>query len=216
MLAVHKPAGWTVYRESPSVPNALDVLHERFGRGVFPVHRLDRGTCGILLFASDPKIAERLQRAFGSRSVSKTYWAISSGELESPEGAVRVPLAGNKEKEPKPAVTLYRRLETRERALEGDEEPRRFHWIEAKPETGRYHQIRRHLKALGCPIVGDKEYGRSVLNERLSKTFRESRMLLSSVEVEFAHPVTGKTIRVRTKPDASFASIARRLGFRKF
>lgn len=220
LIAIHKPSGWTTYRESRDVENATDALSEQLRRKVFPVHRLDKGTCGILIFAFEADFAARLQRLFSSKQVEKTYWAVVCGPLTS-EGDIRESLTGNKEKIPQPAHTRYRVRASVDFKVdpvtekEHEPAPRRFHWVEASPRTGRYHQIRRHFKIAGAPIVGDRDYGKSVLNERFAARTGVKRILLSSVAVRFPHPHGRRTIEIRTTPDREFESALTALGLRR-
>jgi tRNA pseudouridine32 synthase/23S rRNA pseudouridine746 synthase/23S rRNA pseudouridine1911/1915/1917 synthase len=165
MLIIDKPAGIPVHAGPGGGPNLeqdLDAL--RFGLPSPPglAHRLDRDTSGCLVLGRQRKGLSRLGKLFAAGAVEKTYWAVTVGQPASPEGRIELPLrkASNRagwkmvadaegQHGGQSAVTEYRVLGS------GDG----LAWIEAKPRTGRTHQIRVHLAALGAPILGDHQYG---------------------------------------------------------
>lgn len=190
LAAVNKPSGLLVHRGlGRDRVVAMSILRDRIGRRVFPVHRLDRGTSGVLLFALSPAIATALQDGFESGRVQKRYLALVRGRppeacvIDHPvprgEGGARVP-----------AVTEIRRLSSVDLAIGT------FSIVEARPRTGRFHQIRRHLKHLGHPIVGDVNYGRGEINRFFRSQFALNRLALHAAELVFEHPVTGERISV--------------------
>ena len=172
-LLVHR--GWDNDREV-----AMSLARDALGRHVYPVHRLDRATSGALLFALDASCAAALGALFANGSVEKTYLAFvrgitpDAGRIDSPvpktEGGPRVA-----------AVTSFRRLHIFEQ----------FSLVEARPETGRLHQIRRHLKHIGHPIVGDVNYGKGDVNRLFRQRFGLHRLALHALRLAFIHPVAG-------------------------
>jgi tRNA pseudouridine65 synthase len=181
LAAFAKPSGLLVHRgwdDDPVV--ALDLARQAVGDRVHPVHRLDRATSGVLLFALDPESAAAMGRMFEEGTVHKTYVALvrgvppEAGVVDSPvpktEGGARVP-----------AVTAYRRLFVVDR----------WSLVEASPRTGRLHQIRRHLKHLGHPIVGDVNYGKGDINRFFREHHGLRRLALHARTLSFTHPFTG-------------------------
>jgi tRNA pseudouridine65 synthase len=171
-LAVHR--GWAVADHY-----ALDLLRDQLGARVYPVHRLDQPTSGVLVFALSPVVARSLGEAFTSRAVRKRYLALVRG---IPPEALRLDHPVKDERgEPRPAVTWLRRLWIFRH---------RYALVEARPETGRTHQIRRHLKHLSCPVIGDTSYGKSEHNRLFAAEFGLRRLALHATELALCHPVT--------------------------
>ena len=169
------------------------------------VHRLDMATSGLLLFARGAEMQRRLSQMFREREVQKRYVAVVSGRLEPLTGEIDLPLIGDWPSRPrqkvdlaigKPSLTRYRGLEYAEAARpsihqgERDFETTR---VELEPVTGRTHQLRVHLAAIGHPIVGDTLYGGEAGAERL---------LLHASMLSFAHPLSGKPLSLAS--DAPF------------
>ena len=147
------------------------MLRDQLGRPVWPVHRLDRGTSGVLLFALSPEIASRLGAMFEQGQMRKSYLALVRGWPREDQGLVDHPLARDPEK-PSAGQTLLE-AQTRWRVLSRIEwpfvsDPRcattRVALLEAEPLQGRRHQIRRHLKHIAHPILGDATHGKGPLN----------------------------------------------------
>jgi len=193
LCAVMKPAGLAVHRGWAVADHyALDRVRDQLGRWVYPVHRLDQPTSGVLVFALSPEIASVLGEAFMQQRVAKRYLALVRG---IPAGTLRVDSPIKDERgEPRPAVTSFSRLWIFRR---------RYSLVEARPETGRTHQIRRHLKHLSCPIIGDTSYGKSEHNRLFANEFGLQRLALHALEIAFAHPVSGEplVIQARLPPD---------------
>jgi RluA family pseudouridine synthase len=162
VLVLDKPAGLPVHAGPKGGPNLelyLDALRFGLPRPPALAHRLDRDTSGCLVLGRHPKALRRLGRLFAEGKVQKTYWAIVQGRPEAAEGRIDLPLAKRSalrgwwmKVDPvgQPAVTLWRVLGTADGLA----------WLELRPLTGRTHQIRVHLEALGCPVLGDPVYGR--------------------------------------------------------
>jgi 23S rRNA-/tRNA-specific pseudouridylate synthase len=150
VFAVYKPSGWVVHPAGEDdVPDLISWLTDQ-GEGALPVHRLDRSTSGVVLCSPDAAVRARLGQWFAERLIEKRYLALVHGELNR-KGVIRDPLRDTRRGRKVEAVTRYQCLEQ----LEG------FSLLELHPETGRKHQIRRHLQGLGHPIVGDRRYGPS-------------------------------------------------------
>ena len=207
LAVVDKPAGLMAHASAMARGEddfLVDRLRAQFGRPVHLVHRLDRATSGCLLVAFDAATAAQLSAGFTSRDVGKDYLAVCRGW---PEQAICVdhPLDGGPGKpQKKDAVTDMLRLGTGELALPSAQHPTsRYALLQCSPRTGRYRQIRRHLKHLHHHLVGDSSHG----DGRHNRTFRMlgvHRMLLHAWRLRFAHPTSGAPIEVVAPLDAEF------------
>lgn len=225
LVAVDKPAGLLVHRtalDRHETRFALQTVRDQLGRSVYPVHRLDRPTAGVLLFALSSDVARKL--ATNWERVEKTYLAVVRGWPEFDELTLDYPLReeldaiadarARVDKAPQPAVTIVRRLATCELPFAVDRYPTtRYALVEAKPLTGRKHQVRRHLRHLGHPIIGDVTHGSGKHNRFFSEHMGARRLHLACTRLEFAHPETGRVIDVRAPLDASFRAVLTRLGW---
>jgi len=189
----------------------MSRLRDQLGCWVYPAHRLDRGTSGVLLFALDPEAAAKLAHAFERRCVRKSYLAVVRGF--APEaGTVDHPLREGKTG-PAPAVTAFARLATAEisRAV-GRYPTSRYSLVRAEPLTGRRHQIRRHLKHVSHPIVGDSIHGDGRHNSSVRQLTGVSRLLLHSRKLELVHPETLAPLSLEAPLPAEMAAAIERLG----
>ena len=204
---VDKPAGLMAHASAMARGEddfLVDRLRAQFGRPVHLVHRLDRATSGCLLVAFDAATAATLGAGFWARETVKDYLAVCRGW---PEESISVdhPLDGGPGKpEKKPAVTDLVRLGTGELSLPSAQHPTsRYALLQCSPRTGRYRQIRRHLKHLHHHLVGDSSHG----DGRHNRHFRMlgvHRMLLHAWRLRFAHPATGAPVHVEAPLDAEF------------
>ena len=209
LAVVDKPAGLMVHDSALArgeTDFAADRLREQFGRPVFLVHRLDRATSGCLLLAFDRDTAGALGRTLMSHEVEKTYWAVCRGWPGEAAFTVDHDLDGGPGKpQKKPAVTDFRRLALAELDVPSSGFPTsRYAWLEARPRTGRFRQIRRHLKHLSHHLIGDTSHG----DGRHNRAFRMMgihRMLLHARRLGFLHPGTGQRLVVEAPVDAEFA-----------
>lgn len=214
-VAVDKPSGMFVHRTrlAPDRVVVLQSLRDQIGMHVYPVHRLDRPTSGVLVFGLSGEAARRLSELFAEHAVEKTYHAVVRGYTEE-QGVIDHPIRAEKETEGKPAVTAYRRLATVELPIPVDPFPTaRYSLVEARPRTGRRHQIRRHLKHISHPIIGDTEYGQRVHNQLFRDHFDMHRLLLMAMELRFAHPFTGDAVVVRAPYPLEIEGLFERLGW---
>jgi tRNA pseudouridine65 synthase len=168
LIAVNKPSGMAVHRGwARDEAFAMTRVRDAIGQWVYPVHRLDRGTSGVLLFALSPEAARVVSGRFERGEVQKQYRALVRGSPPA-EVVVDHPLRPDNDGPPQPAVTEVVRL-----AQFG-----RYAWVEARPRTGRLHQIRRHLKHLSCPIIGDVRYGKGEHNRHFREHYGLHRLAL--------------------------------------
>lgn len=227
LVAVHKPAGLLVHRsdiDRHETRFAVQIVRRQLGCRAHPLHRLDRGTSGILLFALDRETASRIGPQFESQAVDKTYLAVVRGHPQ-PEGHIDHPLrrtaddyAGRNRAADEPAqdaVTDYRRLATCELPIAVDRYPTsRYALVELKPQSGRRHQLRRHMKHIAHPIVGDATYGKGRHNRMFQEHFGCHRMLLACVGLSLWHPAADAPLDIRAPLADDFAALVDALGWR--
>jgi tRNA pseudouridine65 synthase len=188
VVVANKPSGLLVHRGWDNDDDvAMFRVRDQIGQHVHPVHRLDRGTSGALLFARTPAAAATLSKAFENGLVDKTYLALVRGN--PPDDGVIDYAIPKKEGGPKvPAVTRFRCL--------ARSTIDRCSLVEAMPETGRLHQIRRHLRHINHPLVGDVRHGSGEINRHYRAQYNLCRLALHAQAIAFEHPVTGKRILV--------------------
>jgi len=224
LVAVHKPAGLLVHRsvlDRHETRFALQIVRDQLGRSVWPVHRLDKGTSGILVFALDKTISRAMGALFESGEVAKTYLAVVRGH--PPEaGVIDHPLAPMADEHaglagggpPQAALTHYRRLASIELPHRVDRYPTsRYALVELTPKTGRWHQLRRHMKHISHPIIGDATHGKGRHNRLFRELFGSNRLLLAAVGMAFVHPVTGEHLSLQAPPAQDFAHVVAQLGW---
>ena len=225
LIAIDKPAGLLVHRspiDHHETRFALQLLRDQIGQRVYPVHRLDKPTSGVLLFGLSANIAAQLAGQFERREVTKRYLAVTRGycpQAGEIDHALRDKLdpmidRGQTPKPARDAVTQYRCLATSEIPVAVDRYPRsRYSLVELKPLSGRKHQLRRHMKHIGHPIIGDVRHGKGVHNRYFQQAYDCHRLLLASTGLSFEHPLGGERIQLRCGIDEAFARVAEALGW---
>lgn len=224
LIAVHKPAGLLVHKspiDQHETRYAMRILRDQIGQWVYPVHRLDKPTSGLLLFALSSEVARMVSDQFEHRGVKKTYQAVVRGyTLESAEidHALKEIAAFKSEKktvekmEPKPAQTGYQRLATYEMPFSDGRFPTsRYSHLELYPRTGRKHQIRRHLKHISHPIIGDVSYGKGPHNRLFRDEFGSERLLLAATRLVLEHPLSGKMLDIHCPLAEEFHQLLKQL-----
>lgn len=224
LIAIDKPAGLLVHRsdiDRHETRFAVQLLRDQLGRRVYPAHRLDKGTSGVLLFAFEPAIVKALTRQFEAGTVEKTYLAVVRGW--PPEaGTIDHPLVRKYDDygrqlpptEAQPALTHYRRLATIELPVAVDRYPTsRYALVALKPQTGRQHQLRRHLKHISHPIIGDATYGKGIHNRFFQQAFCCQRLLLTCIHLGFRHPVSVEKVAVGTTAGDQFNVLLQHFGW---
>ena len=225
LVAIHKPSGLLVHRselDRHETRFAVQLLRDQLGRHVYPAHRLDRGTSGVLLFALDKDTARLVSGQFERQHVAKTYLAVvrghppESGHIDHPLSRRRddAEWVGEKASEAaQPAVTDFRRLATCELPHAVDRYPTsRYALVELYPQTGRRHQLRRHLKHISHPIIGDATFGKGRHNRLFQTLFGSTRMLLACTRLQLRHP-DGHELDIQAPPDDDFAGVLAALGW---
>ncbi|MDR3387123.1 MAG: pseudouridine synthase [Rudaea sp.] len=208
LLAVNKPAGLLVHRSRIAADEndcLLDRLRTQTGMPLHLAHRLDRATSGVLLLAKSREVAGELGRVFMARAVEKTYLAVVRGWPEA-EGTIDYALPDSRDRSPrKPALTRWRVLATAELPIAIGKYPQqRYALIEARPETGRYRQIRKHFHHVSHHIVGDTSHGRGDHNRLWRMHFNIHRLLLHAWRLSFAHPLDGTILQLQAEPDTEW------------
>ncbi|WOD07323.1 pseudouridine synthase [Marinomonas sp. GJ51-6] len=204
LVAVNKPAGLLVHRTHLAKEEedaVVQRLRDQTGKWVFPVHRLDRGTSGVLVMAFSPEMARNLSAQFSESQTNKTYHCLVRGFCD-PAGTIDYPLAKLNEQKGRSRFKIEgteKEAETKFVCLTRYQAPipvsryqsMRLSWLEVTPKQGRKHQIRRHFKHLLNPLVGDSCYGCRHINKALKAEWPEHfRLMLHASHLEFTHPVT--------------------------
>ena len=225
LVAVNKPAGLLVHRsfiDQHNAENAMQIVRDQLGQWVYTFHRLDKSTSGVLLFALDKETAQLMTQAFADKKVLKKYLAVVRGFTKEEE-RIDYPIKerkkmadrrADKDKPAQEAITEYRRLAIAELPYPvGRYDTARYSFIQALPETGRTHQIRRHMKHIFHPIVNDVTYGDGKQNEFFRRHFDCSRLLLHAWAIEFTHPHSGMVLRIQAPLDREFKMILEALNW---
>ena len=224
LVVINKPSGLLVHRseiDRHETRFALQLLRNQLGQRVYPVHRLDKPTSGVLAFALSPEMASRITDLWRQRSVDKQYLAVVRGwmpefiHLDKPMAPPVDKYAKHEKIRPEQeAITDFRCLATVEIPVAIDKYPQsRYSLVEATPHTGRKHQIRRHLKHLAHPIIGDARYGKG----RHSRYFRDHlhapRLLLHASQLTIQHPLTEQLLTFTAPPDRISRQLLQQFGW---
>ncbi len=208
ILAFDKPSGLLVApdRRAPEVPSVVERVHQCLSPEWFNVHRLDRETSGVILFAKTARVLQVLAGRFASRDVAKRYEAITQGIPVEAVGTIRLPMAGDPTRPGRMRTgSKGKSAETRFRVLTRWQGYTR---LEISPQTGRRHQIRVHLAAIGCPVVGDSLYGSgqglflSALKPNYKRKRNEperpliGRLALHASALTFNHPIHDQMVTI--------------------
>ncbi|QTM00240.1 tRNA pseudouridine(65) synthase TruC [Mannheimia sp. ZY171111] len=219
IIAINKPAGMLVHRswlDKHETIFAMQTLRDQIGQHVFPIHRLDRPTSGVLLFALNSEMARLMSEQFEQHQVQKRYLAIVRGYLRG-KARIDYPLKVvldkiadkfSQEKAAQEAITDYEGLATAEMPFPaGKHSNARYSLVELYPRTGRKHQLRRHLKHLFHPIMGDSKYGDLHQNRALSEKSGVGRLMLHAHKLQFQHPKTLQKIEIIAPLDKQWQTL---------
>ncbi|NRB65906.1 MAG: tRNA pseudouridine(65) synthase TruC [Vibrio sp.] len=219
-VAVNKPAGMLVHRswlDKHETQFVMQTLRDQIGQHVFPLHRLDRPTSGVLIFALSSDVASQVMPMFANHEMVKTYHAVVRGWIEEAgrlDYALKVELDkiadkhASQEKEAQEAITDYCPLAKTEIPYStGKFTTTRYCLMELKPLTGRKHQLRRHMAHLRHPIVGDTTHGDGKHNKLFREVYDSHRLLLHASRLEFVHPFTKQTVLIKAKLDDTWQKI---------
>lgn len=220
LIAINKPEGWLVHRswlDKNETIVVMQTLRDQIGQHVYPIHRLDRPTSGVLIFALSSEIARLLSEQFASKKIEKVYHAIVRGYVDD-EAIIDYPLVEEldkiadkftrKDKPAQDAITFYKGLSKIELPIEvGKYKTARYSFVELKPQTGRKHQLRRHLKHIFHPIIGDSKHGDLHQNRAFSQYFGVKRLMLHASTVKMIHPITSNPITFHAKLGDDWSTI---------
>jgi tRNA pseudouridine65 synthase len=206
IIAINKPAGLLVHRSYIATNTdiyALQLLRDQVGYHVFPIHRLDRKTSGILLFAKDKSFVQPFQEALSSSHSKKSYNAIVRGYFPN-DRTVDYDLTNDKGKT-QSAITNFKLISITELDLPfGRFNTSRYSLIEAQPRTGRMHQIRKHLNHLRHPIIGDRPHGCNKQNKLFLEKWNLTKMLLHAKTLEIQHPYLNQNLSIKASSPQHF------------
>ncbi len=218
LIAIHKPSGLLVHRskiDRHETRFAMQLLRDQIGQHVFPLHRLDKPTAGVLLFALDSDIARQMNLQFcHANGLRKHYLAIVRGYTPASQH-IDYPLQeqldkmtdrkARQDKAPQAAITDYTRLASIELPYAvGRYRSARFSLLQLTPQTGRKHQLRRHMKHIFHPILGDTTHGDGKQNQLARQRLNCHQLLLSASQLECIHPVSKRLLRIRAPLEAPF------------
>ncbi|EEX91652.1 tRNA pseudouridine synthase C [Vibrio orientalis CIP 102891 = ATCC 33934] len=219
-VAVNKPAGMLVHRswlDKHETQFVMQTLRDQIGQHVFPLHRLDRPTSGVLIFALSSEVASQVMPMFANHEMEKTYHAIVRGWIEESgrlDYALKVELDkiadkhASQEKEAQEAITDYWPLAKVEVPHSTGKFPTtRYCLMEMKPLTGRKHQLRRHMAHLRHPIVGDTTHGDGKHNKLYREVYDSHRLLLHASSLEFVHPFTNEKLLIKAGIDETWQKL---------
>ncbi len=203
LVAINKPHGLLVHRSliaADASEFAVQRLRDQLGQRVYPVHRLDRKTGGVLLFALTEALNGTVQQAFAAGEVQKTYQAIVRGHTPA-DLIIDYPL---RRMEGNGLSDTYQEARTHLRTVQHTEVPialgkhptSRYSLVELTPETGRMHQLRRHMAHIMHPIIGDRPHGCNKQNRLFLSHFGMNTMLLHALRLGLVHPETGQPISI--------------------
>ncbi|MFD0794243.1 pseudouridine synthase [Mucilaginibacter litoreus] len=215
LVAINKPHGLLVHRSfiaADVAEFAIQLLRDQIGQKVYPAHRIDRKTAGVLLFALDKETEVAMQKAFMENLVKKKYLAIVRGHTED-EGAIDYPL--RKENGTlQDAFTSYQTLSRAELDVPlGKHQTSRYSLVQAEPQTGRMHQLRKHFAHIFHPIIGDRTHGCNKQNKLFKERWEMETMLLHASQLSFRHPVTGGAITISAGLQPRFKDVMKLMGW---
>ena len=221
LVAINKEAGLLVHRswlDTGETRFAMQLTRDAVGCHVFPVHRLDKPTSGVLLFAKSSAVARSLTEAFTEHKITKHYLAVVRGYMPE-HGTVDYALSfqpdaiadkfANVDKPAQEAVTHWQSLAQVELpfAVSKKHETSRYSLVRLTPETGRKHQLRRHMRHVFHHIVGDTSHGDGRHNRFFRSQYGCTRMLLHAQALALSHPVTGQPLLLKAGLDDQWMKV---------
>ncbi len=226
LVVINKPSGLLVHKsmiDKHEIYFAMKILSKQIGKWVYPVHRLDKPTSGVLLFALDSHTAKLMSEQFSSHTIEKTYIAIGRGYVVD-EGLIEHALLEKLDKisdkdkseirEAKEASTVFKCLGQVEIDVRvGKYDTVRYSLVELKPKTGRKHQLRRHMKHINHHLLGDTKYGRGEHNKFVRERYEINRLMLHAISLEVKHPYTKEKLIFKAPLDEVFTRVLQEFKF---
>jgi len=226
LVAINKPSGLLVHKsmiDRHEIYFAMKILRDQIEQWVYPIHRLDKPTSGVLLFALDSYTAKLMSEQFRAHTIQKTYIAVGRGYVEESgliDHALKEKLDKisdkdlSKYKDAQEAITTFKCLAKVElKASVGRYDTVRYSLVELKPKTGRKHQLRRHMKHINHHLLGDTKYGRGEHNKFVREEYAMNRLLLHAISLEFLHPYTQEKLLVKGSLDKVFLTVFQEFGW---
>jgi len=214
LICVYKPAKLLVHRspiDRHETRFLVQLLRDQIGQTVFPIHRLDKPTAGLLLLGKSSQAASLIQAQIQAQTIEKEYLAIVRGTpvqslfIDHPVKAHKDKYSQKKD-DPKPAQTSLSCLSTTRFPIQVD--PRyteaRYALVKLSPHTGRRHQLRYHMKHIAHPIIGDSKYGKSLHNRFFETRLEQRRLYLCANALSFIHPFEQQPVKLKVQPDEEF------------
>ncbi|MFA4868991.1 MAG: pseudouridine synthase [Pedobacter sp.] len=209
LIAINKPHGLLVHRSriaNDATEFALQMLRDQVDRFVSPVHRLDRKTGGLLLFAFEKEVEIAMHQQFQNGEVKKKYLAVLRGHAPD-QLDIDYPLL-KENGAMQEAFTSFVTLKRAELDIPfGKHQTSRYSLVEAEPTTGRMHQLRRHFAHIFYPIIGDRKHGCNKQNKFFKEQWEMTTMLLHASELAFIHPVTKQEIKLKCSVQSEFSRV---------
>jgi tRNA pseudouridine65 synthase len=216
LVAINKPSTLLVHKspiDKRETRFAVQLLRDQIHQHVYPIHRLDKPTSGVLLFALDKKTLTLVSKQFIEHTIKKEYVALVRGwvndtgiiDYKLSQKLDKIADAGKIKGEPQEAITSYELIKKFELDIHVDKYPKsRYSLVKLYPKTGRKHQLRRHMKHINHHIIGDTKYGRGEHNKMFREKFNINRLMLMSTSLTFTHPYTKSIITCKANLDNEF------------
>ncbi len=220
LVSINKPSGLLVHKsmiDRHEIYFAMKMLRDQINQWVYPIHRLDKPTSGVLLFALDKHTAKLMSEQFKEHTIQKTYLTVVRGYTDE-SGLINHALKekldkiadkdAKRDKEAQDAITEYKSMASVELDFAvGRYDKSRYSLVKVMPKTGRKHQIRRHMKHISHHILGDTKYGRGEHNKFIREQYSCHRLLLHALSLEVTHPYTKESLVIKASLDETFSSI---------
>ncbi len=217
LIVVNKPNNLLVhasyYARNIKEPSLIDRLKEQVNTKLYPAHRLDYKTSGIIVLAKSSEMAGQLQKQFENQTIKKTYIALLRGFVAE-EGIIETPVKNPENGKYKEAKTHYEKFESIEVDIAVQPyDKSRYSLVEFYPETGRMHQLRIHANKISHPIIGDHKYGNRHHNKMFKEELGFDLMFLHAYQLAVEHPKTGEFIQFQASPSVAWNLALEKLGF---
>ena len=215
LVAIEKPSGILVHRTGISQDRVfvLQTLRNQLQKHVYTVHRLDRATSGVLLFALNKDSQAIISEQFEKKTIEKVYYAVVRGWIHK-KGTIDHPVPNDKGKL-KSAITHYQRMAKGEIDVAiGRYKTARYSLVKLMPETGRKHQIRRHLRSISHPVIGDVNYGDRHHNHYFWDHLNLNRLMLHAHDLKISHPVSHETLIFNSSLPVEWSALFQQLNWK--